>query len=403
MFLYFHNELLFFQSASIFTELKATKVNRFKKLLQDADTNEVLKKGGSFLFIRGFGLLAGYGFTLFISRYYGAEVNGYVALSFSIFLIGSLLPRFGFDVNLVKTFSSNTLEEAKKTYQKALKVTLLAGVLLCSVGILFKDFFSELFDISDPSYVVLGFISIPLWSLLSINAGALRGLKKIKQFSFLTNAGRFILGLLLLLLGFYMLDFKSSEMPIYAHTAGLFFLTVYSFYSVYKVIGKVVPQDTITTKAYLIDSYPLMFSLALVLLLGWTDTVFLGIFNSPSEVGVYHVALKIAALVGFSLQALNSILAPKIAMFYKEDRLPEFRKLLALVVQINFYTSALVIVFLVLFKTPILALFGDEFIVGSSLLVLLCVGQFSNALCGPVGVVFQMTGKQKTFQNLVRF
>ena len=81
-------------------------MNRLKKLIQDSNNNEVLRKGGGFLVIRAFGLLAGYGFTLFISRYYGAATNGYVALSFSIFLIGSLIPRFGFDVNLVKTFSS---------------------------------------------------------------------------------------------------------------------------------------------------------------------------------------------------------------------------------------------------------------------------------------------------------
>ena len=69
--------------------------------------------------------------------------------------------------------------------------------------------------------------------------------------------------------------------------------------------------------------------------------------------------------------------------------------------KINFYASILVIVFLGIFREYILALFGNEFIAGSYLLLILCVGQFSNALCGPVGVVFQMTGKQKIFQNIV--
>jgi O-antigen/teichoic acid export membrane protein len=376
-------------------------VNRLKKLIQDSNNNEVLRKGVGFLVIRAFGLLAGYGFTLFISRYYGAAINGYVALSFSIFLIGSLIPRFGFDVNLVKTFSSFPLEEAKRTYQKTVKLSLIVGLLVCLAGLLFRDFFSSVFDISDPRYVILGFISIPIWSLISINAAVLRGVKKIKEFSFLTNAGRFIVALALLLLGFYFLDFKSPEIPIIAHTIGLGLLLVYSFYNVHQVIGKIVPKDSVTTSAYLKESYPLMFSLALVLLLGWTDTVFLGIFATAEDVGVYHVALKLAALVGFSLQSLNSILAPKVAKLFKENRMVEFKQILTLVVKINFFTSALVIVLLVLFRVPILGLFGEEFVVGSTLLILLCVGQFSNAICGPVGVVFQMTGKQKTFQNLV--
>ena len=376
-------------------------MKRLSRILQDADTSEVLLKGGSFFIIRAIGLIAGYGFTLFISRFYGAEVNGYVALSFSVFLIGSLIPRFGFDINLVKTFSSFPIQEAKKTYQKVLTLSILAGLFLCLAGILFKDFFSDVFDIPDPIYVVLGFISIPVWSLISINAGVLRGLKKIKRFSFLTNAGRFILAVLILFAGYYLFDFKDPEIPIIAHTIGLILLMCYSFYSVLRALKGVVPMATTTTTAYLRESYPLMFSLALVLLLGWTDTIFLGIFTTPADVGVYHVAFKLAALVGFALQSLNSILAPKIAKFYKEEMKREFENLLSLVVKINFFTSVLIILLLVLFRSYILALFGDEFVVGGTLLIILCVGQFSNAFCGPVGVVFQMTGKQKTFQNLV--
>ena len=375
--------------------------NWAKSKLQDPNIKEVLSKGGSFFIIRIIGLISGYGFTLFVSRVYGAEINGYVALSFSIFLIGSLLPRFGFDINLVKTFSSNTLEEAKNIYYRVLLLSSIVSFILCFVGIIFNGFFASLLNINESNYVIYGFLSLPLWTFTSINAGALRGLKKIKQFSFLTNAGRFIFAIVLVLFGYYVFEFKNNSSPIIAHTLGLFFLTLYSFYSVQKAIKHVGSKSFIKTSSYLKESYPLMFSLGLILLLSWTDTIFLGIYTSSSDVGIYNVAFTIAALVGFSLHSLNSILAPKIALFYKEDKMKEFNKLLNMAVKINFYTSILAIIFLVFFRTFILGLFGEEFIAGHYLLLILCVGQFSNALCGPVGVVFQMTGKQKIFQNLV--
>ena len=78
-----------------------------------------------------------------------------------------------------------------------------------------------------------------------------------------------------------------------------------------------------------------------------------------------------------------------------------FDKLIQMTIKINFISSVIIVAGLVFFREFILSLFGEEFTVGTTLLMILCIGQFSNSFCGPVGVVFQMTGKQKVFQNLV--
>ncbi|MFD2822505.1 MATE family efflux transporter [Lacinutrix iliipiscaria] len=374
-----------------------------KRLLaKDINVLELFSKGGSFFIIKVFGFLAGYIFTLLISRFYGAEVNGLVAISFSIFLIGSLIPRFGFDINLVKTFSSTPIEEAKEVYYHTIKVSFFLALFIAFLGVLFKSFFCEIFNIDQPIYVVFGFASIPLWTLTIINAGALRGLKKIKEFSFFTNAGRFVFALILLIIFYSLANYREPYVPILAHTTGLFGLTIYSFIKVHSIIRTVEVKPTnFKVIDYVKDSLPLMLSSSLILLLGWTDTIFLGVYTSSKEVGVYHVALKLAALIGFSLQSMNSILAPKIAKAYKEEDKKLFDKLLSITIKVNFFFSLGIILFLVIFRNYLLSFFGEEFLLGSNLLLLLCVGQLSNAICGPVGVVFQMTGKQKTFQNLV--
>ena len=56
---------------------------------------------------------------------------------------------------------------------------------------------------------------------------------------------------------------------------------------------------------------------------------------------------------------------------------------------------------IILFKDIILGIFGEEFNLGSTALIILCIGQLFNAICGPVGSILQMTGRQKAFQNIL--
>jgi O-antigen/teichoic acid export membrane protein len=46
-------------------------------------------------------------------------------------------------------------------------------------------------------------------------------------------------------------------------------------------------------------------------------------------------------------------------------------------------------------------MFGNEFIEGATVLIILCVGQVVNSISGSVGVILQMTGHQKVYQNIV--
>lgn len=369
---------------------------------ENNDVKELLFKSASFFIIKSFGFLSGYIFVLIISNLFGATVNGYVAMSFSIFLIGSIIPRLGFDINLVKMFSSKSFGEAKHYYKKSILISGLISLIMTIVGFALKRQFGSLLGIENLDYVTMGFLSIPLWTFTLINSAVLRGMKDTKWHSFLTNAGRFIFGLILLLTFYFGMDERGIAVPILSHTIGMAVLALASYILVYRRLKSIQSEKgDLETKSYIVDSAPLMFSSALILLLGWTDTIFLGVFDVASNVGIYHVVLKLVAVIGFSLQSMNSILAPKIAKSYYTGDQETFNKLLQTVVKINFYFSIGLMLVLILFRDPILLLFGEEFLGGSTLLVILCVGQLTNTICGPVGVVFQMTGQQKTFQNLI--
>lgn len=375
---------------------------KIDQLLKDADTKELVLKSSVFFIIKVIGALSGYIFTLFIARVYGAEVNGLLAICFSIFLLGSLIPRLGFDINLVRTFSFETPERAKYIYLRTLGLSTIISVSFSIIGYIFRDFLAQTFHTETTTYIVYGVLSIPLWTIILINTGVLRGLREISKTSFFQNLGRYLFAIILTMILFYALGYRGSHIPGLSHTIGLGLLCVYSFFLVYKKIGTYSSEkNDFQLKKYVKNSTPMLFSASLILMLSWTDTIFMGLYNTTEEVGIYNVTLKITTLIGFSLLALDSILAPKIAKAHMEDDKSTFKSLIHTSVQVNFYFALVSSILLIAFREPILGMFGEEFLAGSGILIILCVGQFINAFCGPTGVVFEMTGHQKIFQNLV--
>ena len=68
---------------------------------------------------------------------------------------------------------------------------------------------------------------------------------------------------------------------------------------------------------------------------------------------------------------------------------------------INVVVSTLLVCVLLIFRKFILGIFGADFLIGETALIILCLGQLVNSVCGPVGSVLQMTGHQKAFQNIL--
>lgn len=56
---------------------------------------------------------------------------------------------------------------------------------------------------------------------------------------------------------------------------------------------------------------------------------------------------------------------------------------------------------IVIFHDFLLGIFGEEFKAGYIILFIFCAGQLVNSLSGSVGIIMQMIGKQKVYQNFV--
>ena len=162
------------------------KKSQLKHILGDSDFKEILSKGLSYILIRGFGIIASYAFTLYITKNFCASVFGLFSIAVSVFMIVSVVGRLGIDIHLVKFYSiENNLKDIGLFYKTLLKSFFISTLLCFVIFILRFHITNELFK--DPKPEVIPYLnwillSIPFWSVTLICSSVSRAQKNIKWF-----------------------------------------------------------------------------------------------------------------------------------------------------------------------------------------------------------------------------
>ncbi|MBT8401328.1 MAG: oligosaccharide flippase family protein [Rhodothermia bacterium] len=140
---------------------------------------------------------------------------------------------------------------------------------------------------------------------------------------------------------------------------------------------------------------PLLLVAGFNVILDQTDVILLGLFRDVGEVGIYNAGLKTSVLVTFVLTGVNAVAAPRISELWVKEDLGGLQRLITSVARLSFWPSLLIAILLGLLATPILSLFGSEFVVGKVAMLILIVGRLVNAGAGAVGYIMNLTGHQR--------
>ena len=116
--------------------------------------------------------------------------------------------------------------------------------------------------------------------------------------------------------------------------------------------------------------------------------------------GIYSVVLTIATFIPLVLTSVNSIFSPIISQLHSQNKLDDLMHYFQLSGRYIFTLSFPLMVFIFIFSKSIMALFGSDFVQGSSLLLFIIVGQFINISMGSVGLMLQMCGLEKPLRNI---
>lgn len=166
---------------------------------------------------------------------------------------------------------------------------------------------------------------------------------------------------------------------------------------------KIMPPRTTEKVVYRVrEMVAFSFPVALARLVnsgnGILETLLLGYFLAASEVGIYTVAIKVAAMGTIVLASFNTMFSPIISKLQHEGKAGELKKLFSCVTRWTFTISMPVFLLIAWFAVSISAMFGEEYIPAANCIVVLCLGQIVNSVTGPSGNLLLMSGY--TYVNL---
>jgi len=209
----------------------------------------------------------------------------------------------------------------------------------------------------------------------------------------------FILPALILVLLIFILKYNEKLNEAYLFLSYLLGFTLVvllslKYFPYRQKLSKVYP-----TKDLFKLSLPMLFSSTFIFLTNWTDIFMLGILVPKQDVGIYNAAWKIATLTVIVINVINIILGPQIAKLFESNDITGLKRKVQQATQLVTLFTIPLIVAILIFRKPLLNMFGEAYLEGEITLIILGIGMLFNALSGSVTLVLNMTNKQIALRN----
>lgn len=376
------------------------------KFRHDKEFSELIRTSIFALLVRMVGVTFGFLVTLFTSRFFGADALGLVSICIAILSFASVFGKFGMDVALMKYVaefaSKNDFSGLKGVYLSALKVIVPVSLIitatlyfssgLIAVHILHKPHLENLLKVNS-------FFTFPL-VLVLVNSECVRGLKKIRAYTFFqTVSVSMIAAILLFIISYYKND---NEIPAYIQfvsisISGLLSVIIWFYHSRFfkEVSKRVIPLSELVK-----TSSPIFFTTLMQLTMSWAGTLILAAYNSEADVGVYNALIRISVFTNITILAINSLSMPRFAESFTAGKMELLEKQAKEAARLIFITSIPIFILLSFFPSQILFVFGREFPGNENALYVLLFGQLLVTFAGLPSQILNMTGRQNYLRNI---
>lgn len=376
----------------IYTKLDDHTIEVIKKSIPSA----ILKVAGM-----GLGLIA----SILMGKLLGPDGLGIINLTIRISNVLIVLGLMGLQHVVIKETSIlKSKNEYKKIDDVIFTATIISTFTSISISLILILFAKQITQLvfNDPTLyfpLIIALIALTPQVITRIFSSALAGHKRVWQ-SMLADQTLTMGIVAIILFIMYILDTKINVI----NTAVIFAIartvTTITTITIFNKVHSIKLKAQWIGKRLTKTSLPLLFVTASMVLSTSTDTIMLGWLSDSYEVGIYTVSMRIALLTAFFLQLTNFTLMPKISSLYANNRHEEMR---AMVYRITFILTIIGLTtsgLFIIWGKSILSFWGEEFVKGYYLLIILSIGQFFNISTGPVNSLLSMCGYEKTLRNI---
>lgn len=356
-----------------------------------------------------------YVYRVIIARYYGVEIYGVFSLSLVVAGWFIAFATLGLSEGCLRYF---TLYREKKNlkasrYLMKLSLKFLLGSSIVAGILLF--FFSETIAIkafhSPELTIFLQWLSIgiPLTILALPFIMGIRAYERIGAYTAIYSVLQTALKVILIVL-FIFIGLNSTQSILSSHLIALGGVLIAAYiYMRNKMpelfIGPIVQDNKKSQIRNELFRYsgPMLFYSILVSLMYWIDSMSLGFYKTPVEVGLYNAAVPLALLLTLAPELFNQLFSPMMTRYYAANRLDVAKQLIKQVSKwILAINIPLAIMLLVYPKVALNLLFGGEFIAAAGALQILAISNLYASI-GLISATFvSATGhSRKVLMNMI--
>lgn len=271
--------------------------------------------------------------------------------------------------------------------------------LLCAIVLLVLANFSGIETLNRyADYFFWAVWVIPLFVLMHINQAALRGLhlfgwgqfaeKFVQPFSFF----------LILLLFYGMQNYElTDEHAILARTISFLITAIVALYLLFRFTTDYKIEKASYEIKYWWSSCRYFAITSLLYIVNTRiDIIFLSLYQIPdAEIGYYNAALKLSDMALIPFAVLYTVTAPMFSSLYAKGKMDELQNFFTKTTRLACLIITMILLVLILGGEWFLALFGENFKAGYSILLILSITKFVHVFVGPVNYLLMMVNLEK--------
>ena len=368
-----------------------------------AHVGQISSQSGFFFAGTVFSAIFGYGFKIYLARTLGAEALGVYALGITLIGLIGIFNNLGLPESAVRFVAqyqaTGQFQALHALLWRGASFLLVANIVFAALLLLVGPWVAVHFYHSTVLAHYLPWFAplMVLGTLTHFYGKVLAGYKDLHRRTLIVNfigSPLYMLAAILLIsAGLGLSGYLAAQVISAVIVLGLLFAAVRSLtprparYA--SQPGQPLQSDVVSFSSAMIGIGLMEFLMVQV------DKISLGYFRGAREVGVYAVAAAVVAYISIALHSVNQIFSPMIAGLHSRgDHVMLSRLFQSLTKWVLALTLPLAIVVMV-FSRIIMRVFGHDFDVGWSILIIGTLGQLVNCGVGSVGFLLLMSGNQK--------
>lgn len=341
---------------------------------------------------KGSGAGATLGLNILLARLLVPELAGTLFFCIALGTFVSLVSRLGLDIACLKNISALRPEQQGSYLNRALVLALIANVPAVAIGLLVV-LFSETTQPHFQHAAVLFSVAAVSLSLTNISSETLKAKQRTSEGLFWQTAFQPALTLLLVAA-------LGSELTtvIGCFCASYLLATLGSVTRAKLSLNSTRQRHAVSWKEMLLLCTPLMLIAVMNSVIELSDTLLLGMLRSASEVSIYYICAKVAALSTTLLFIINGTIGPEISRRWASSDQAGTFSIVGKYSRVMLALALAILLSIALLHDYILAVFGEQYREqGMFPLLVLAVGYFFVLAAGPLGIFMTMTGHHRQY------